>query len=456
VIWPSQDEHIETQSKIAHALASAIEDIARGPAAPIYSSAQIRRALAKFDFHTPMPVDDAATEVIGLLTRGTVHMMHPGYFGLFNPSVTFPGMVADQITAAINPQLAVWSHAAVAVEIERHTIDAVAGLLGWTADQAAGHFTTGGAEANYTAVLIALTRQFPEFGNTGARALSAQPRLYHHAGIGRESVCLVGTDGMGRMSAASLRASISADRQNGRLPFFVGATAGTTNAGMIDPLEDCNHIAHREGLWLHVDAAWGGAGLMSPRVKDLLAGIQAADSVTIDAHKWFAVPMGAGMFLCRENALLGDTFRVSTGYMPTTEAAVDPYTHSVQWSRRFIGLKLFLSLACLGWEGYRAHIEHALDMSNELRTLLAGNGWRVVNDSPLAVTCFTDEQHDADPIAIAEHVVASGNAWISTAQFEGKRVLRTCVTSHLTRREHLAALMTALTNARDDVLIHRM
>jgi len=378
-------------------------------------------------------------------------------------------MVADQITAAINPQLAVWSHAAVAVEIERHTIDAVAGLLGWTADQAAGHFTTGGAEANYTAVLIALTRQFPEFGSTGARALSAQPRLYvsaeshlawlkiaHQAGIGRESVCLVGTDGMGRMSAASLRASISADRQNGRLPFFVGATAGTTNAGMIDPLEDCNHIAHREGLLLHVDAAWGGAGLMSPRVKDRLAGIQAADSVTIDAHKWFAVPMGAGMFLCRENALLGDTFRVSTGYRPTIEAAVDPHTHSVQWSRRFIGLKLFLSLACLGWEGYRAHIEHALDMSNELRTLLAGNGWRVVNDSPLAVICFTDEQHDADPIAITEHVVASGNAWISTAQFEGTRVLRACITSHLTRREHLAALMTALTNARDDVLIHRM
>ena len=93
-------------------------------------------------------------------------------------------------------------------------------------------------------------------------------------------------------------------------------------------------------------------------------------------------------------------------------------------------------------------------MSNELRTLLAGNGWRVVNDSPLAVICFTDEQHDADPIAIAEHVVASGNAWISTAQFEGKRVLRACITSHLTRREHLAALMTALTNAHDDVLEH--
>src|SRR5215831_20715312 len=108
---------------------------------------------------------------------------------------------------------------------------------------------------------------------------------------------------MGRMSAANLHASISADRKNGRLPFFVGATAGTTNAGMSDPLGDCNRIAHREGLWLHVDAAWGGAGLMSPRLKDRLAGIQAADSVTIDAHKWFAVPMGAGMFLCRENAL---------------------------------------------------------------------------------------------------------------------------------------------------------
>ena len=86
--------------------------------------------------------------------------------------------------------------------------------------------------------------------------------------------------------------------------------------------------------------------------------------------------------------------------------------------------------------------------------MLAGNGWRVVNDSPLAVVCFMDEQHDADPIAIAEHVVASGSAWISTAQFEDKRVLRACITSHLTRREHLVALMAALTNARNDVLGH--
>src|SRR5215831_18963631 len=131
VIWLSQGERIDTQSKIAHALASAIGDIAHGPTAPTSSSAQIRRALAKFDFHTPMAVEDAATEVIELLKGRTVHMMHPGYFGLFNPSVTFPGIVADQITAAINPQLAV----------------------------------------------CALTRQFPEFGSTGARALSAQPRL---------------------------------------------------------------------------------------------------------------------------------------------------------------------------------------------------------------------------------------------------------------------------------------
>src|SRR5262244_3100371 len=99
VIWPSQVERIEAQSKIAHALANAIGDIARGPVAPISSSAQIRPALAKFDFQTPMPIDDAATEVIELLKGGTVHMMHPGYFGLFNPSVTFPGLVADQITA---------------------------------------------------------------------------------------------------------------------------------------------------------------------------------------------------------------------------------------------------------------------------------------------------------------------------------------------------------------------
>ena len=159
--------------------------------------------------------------------------------------------------------------------------------------------------------------------------------------------------------------------------------------------------------------------------------------------------MGAGIFLCQDNQLLGETFRVSANYMPSKiEGAVDPYTHSVQWSRRFIGLKLFLSLACMGWEGYRAHVEHALEMASKLRTLLEENSWRVVNDSPLAVICFLDAQGTADPAQVADNVVADGRSWISSVKFEGQVVLRACITSHFTREDHLHNLIDALDQAR--------
>ncbi len=460
--WPEHSSRMGIQTRVGELLSRTVEGLSNRPVVNHISPEEIREELRNFDFHKPMEIGEAAERVVGLLTGGMVHMMHPGYFGLFNPSVLFPGIVADLITASLNPQLAVWSHAPVPVEIERYTIDAIGELCGWEPEVTAGHFTTGGAEANYTAVLMALTRASATYSEIGARAFTGQPRLYvsaeshlawlqiaHQAGIGREAVQLIATDGGGRMNPAFLAAAIDADRTAGDVPVFVAATAGTTNAGMIDPLEDCEAIARAKGLWFHVDAAWGGAGLMSPRSAVHLKGVEKADSITFDAHKWFAVPMGAGMFLCRDNALLGETFRVSASYMPeSTEATIDPYTHSMQWSRRFIGLKLFLTLACIGWDGYRDHVEHALEMSDRLSKHLTAHGWRVVNDSALAVVCFVDDHESTDLAQIAADVVSDGRAWISAAKFEERTVLRACMTSHFTRDEHLHGLIDALNQAR--------
>ena len=219
--WPKREERLALQSQLSEQLANALDAIQAGPAAAQCTPATIRAALSTFDFNTPISLTEVTASVIDLLKSGSVHMMHSGYFGLFNPSVTFPGLVADQIASTINPQLAVWSHAPAAVEIERHTIEAVAGRFGWHSADIAGHFTSGGAEANYTAVLVALTKAFPEFADGGARSLIGQPRLYvsaeshlawlkiaHQAGIGRNAVCLVGTDGTGRMDVAQLEAAI--------------------------------------------------------------------------------------------------------------------------------------------------------------------------------------------------------------------------------------------------------
>ncbi len=270
-------------------------------------------------------------------------------------------------------------------------------------------------------------------------------KIAHQAGIGRSAARLVATDGSGRMSAAALAAAIAADLASGCIPVLIVASAGTTNAGMIDPLPDCAALAQRHGLWYHVDAAWGGAMIASTKLRGVLSGLERADSATIDAHKWFATTMGCGMFLIRDAATLSDVFQVAASYMPSHRASVDPYMNSVQWSRRFLGLRLFLSLASAGWAGHAAHIERAVEQAARIRQGLEAGGWSVVNDSPLAVLAAVPPPALGSPRTIVARVLESGRAWVSLAHFEERDVVRICVTHGETSEQDLSVLLETLT-----------
>jgi glutamate/tyrosine decarboxylase-like PLP-dependent enzyme len=187
-----------------------------------------------------------------------------------------------------------------------------------------------------------------------------------------------------------------------------------------------------EDLWLHADAAWGGAAIISPRLRRHLAGIDAADSITCDAHKWFSVPMGAGMFFCRHSDSVSEAFRVETLFMPAKTAAVhDPYTTSVQWSRRFIGLKLFLALAQHGESGYIDMLEHQARMGEVLRVALKQAGWRIVNKTPLPLVCFTRDGLDITKFLDALH--RRQIAWMSEVRLgDDVAAVRACITSFRT------------------------
>ena len=202
--------------------------------------------------------------------------------------------------------------------------------------------------------------------------------LFNHSFIKAARFCDLGTNGVReietdesfRMSLDALAKQIKRDRADGFAPFFVVATAGTTNAGTIDNLAATAEIAARENLWFHVDAAWGGAAVFVPELKTALDKIERADSITFDAHKWLSVPMGAGIFLTRHAEILSRACRVATDYMPRDAddlGVTDPFVHSMQWSRRFIGLKVFLSLAVAGWSGYEETIRHQTAMGEFLR-----------------------------------------------------------------------------------------
>jgi len=428
-----------------------LQQIALGPIVPHVTAAEVRTHLAThYDFQQPMPLGRLTAEVETMLRNWQVQVTHPRYFGLFNPSVTLASVVADTLVAMYNSQLANWRTAPAPNEIERHTLGWLAAKFGFPGD-AWANFTTGGSEANFSAVVVALTRAFPRFGEDGLRALPAQPTMYltaeaHHSynkiahmtGIGRHAVRVVATDEQSKLDMGDLARQVAEDRRNGFAPFMVVGTGGTTAAGIIDPLPEIGAFCREHDLWFHVDAAWGGGAIVSPRLAPYLAGIELADSVTCDAHKWFSVSMASGMFFCKHPESVAEAFHAEVSYMPgrIPGAPVDPFettnpfTTSFQWSRRFIGLKLFMTIAELGEAGCIEMIEHQTHIGDYLREALVSTGWRIVNATPFPLVCFTRDR--IAPSALLAAMRDEQTAWMSETVIDGVPVIRACITSFRT------------------------
>ncbi len=425
---------------LTRALADAGERIPQGSVVPTFDRDRFREELAAFDFESQRPIEPLLKWTMAHLEEGVVHLNHPRYFGLFNPAPSFPAQCADRIAGTFNPQLASSGSSPVPVAIEAHVIRALA-LRAGLPPESGGHFTTSGSEANYTALVCALTRANPQFATDGVRAFAGPVAMYtsrecqpawfkivHQAGVGRAGLRLIASDGRGRMDCVALGEALERDRAAGIIPVMLSATAGTTGGGMVDPLARCAEIARAHGVWYHIDAAWGGGALCSAKLRGVLAGIETADSITIDAHKWFATTMGCGMFLTRFPGVLSEAFRVDADFMPSNVSSLDPYLTSVQWSRRFMGLRLFLSLAAAGWSGYAAHVERAVAVAAQIAQRLQECGWSIVNDSQLALVCAVPPSGSRAIREIAARVLASGRAWVAASRFEGREVIRICVT----------------------------
>jgi glutamate/tyrosine decarboxylase-like PLP-dependent enzyme len=455
-LFPEGSARESLDDLLTRRLLAAGARVLAGSVVPTVDMERFRSELAGFDFGAPQPIEGLLEWTCTQLEHGVVHMNHPRYFGLFNPAANFPAQLADRIAGAFNPQLASSGSSPVPVAIEAHVIRALAQRAGLPSESA-GHFTTAGSEANYTALVCALTRAEPRFADEGVRAFSGPVAMYtsrecqpawfkivHQAGIGRNALRLIDTDARGQMRPQALAAALASDRAAGIVPVMISATAGTTGGGMIDPLVPCADLARAQGLWYHVDAAWGGAALCSPRLRTLLDGIERADSLTIDAHKWFATTMGCGMFITRFPAVQSEAFRVATDFMPSTVSALDPYLNSVQWSRRFMGLRLFLSLAAAGWQGYAQHVERAVEVIALIGQQLAARGWSVRNDSQLAVLCVTPPPGYPPIREIVRRVLASHRAWVAATKFAGEEVIRICATHGEITAADMAELVETL------------
>jgi len=459
----NSDDPRQMFRRVADLAADHVNGRRKAPVSTPPDRESLRKQVEAFDFKSARDPVEVADTLFHLLRDHGIRTDHPRHFGLFNPTPLNAAIAGDIVAAAANPQLAVWGHGPAATDVERHLISFFSRLI-WPASEEAGAFTSGGSEANGTAVLAALARRYPDWAEHGVAALGRAPAIYvsaqahlawikiaRAAGLGSSAVKLVQTkDGLS-LDGDTLRAAIAADPESD--PVLIVATAGTTAHGSIDDIAGLAAVGREHDCHVHVDAAWAGAVLLDPKHRFVLDGIEQADSVTIDPHKWLAVTMGTGLYLAREWGPLATAFAVSTGYMPPASHNRDAYVHSQQWSRRFSGARLFLAMAALGVDGYAEMIDRQFALGDRLKSALSATGWRILNHTPLPVVCFVPED-GTDVKAIEQGITASGEAWLSSVDLGGRPCLRACITSSETTEQDVDLLVSLLDRVREDV--HRM
>ncbi|HEY3174708.1 MAG TPA: pyridoxal-dependent decarboxylase [Candidatus Polarisedimenticolia bacterium] len=423
-------------------------------------------------FDEPLP--EEGTDPFALLADvrdrvipGSFHLGSPAYFGLFNPTPTVIGIFADAIASTINQNMAAWSHGPAGSQIEKTVIRWMCDLVG-LGPGAFGTLTSGGTLANVTAMKVALNEKVPEVRRIGVAAAEARPTFYvstqaHYSidrladllGLGHEGMRKIECDAGARIIPAALERRILADRDAARLPFCVVGIAGTTTSGAIDPLPELADICARHRLWFHVDAAWGGAARLSRAHSGLLAGIERADSVTLDPHKWFSVPYTAGAIVTKDGGALRRTFGVTPLYTTDRVFAehedLNFFQHGVAGSRRLDALKVWLSLRQHGRRGYEEAVNRQVELAEYLaRRVSASSDLELMSKPSLGVACFRfvppalkgdDAALDALQMTIQHTVERAGRAWISTSDLAGRRVIRACVTSYLSRERHVDRML---------------
>jgi glutamate/tyrosine decarboxylase-like PLP-dependent enzyme len=429
---------------------------------PVTNSAplpgEIERWLERFDFEQPKTAEETVRSCVELITQWGVNCTHPRYFGWLIPTPTPASVAADLVVSALNPQLAVWVKSPGPIAAEQFLIRKV-GLAFGLGEQRGGTFTSGGTESNLTALILALDgriagyRERGLFGLTNRLAIYASPeahksmeRVARVAGLGAESLRVVGTAGDLTLRPESLQQCIERDLAEGWEPLMVVGNAGSTNAGMIDPLDAIAEVCARHRLWFHVDAAWGGAAAFSDKLRPALHGLGRASSVTFDPHKWLSTPLGTGMLLCAERERLPQAFGISAHY---ATADADPYRQSLQWSRRFIGLRVLMALLAESWSGVARRVERHAVLADTFREWLRAEGWMLLNQTPLPILCIAlparagsvdARQYDA----WAQAINARGRVRVSSTRVAGQAALRVCICSHLTENDDLRILMAEL------------
>ncbi len=461
------DEFRELGYQLVDQIAGFLETLPNRPVSPDATPTDLRKLLGNNSL--PEQGTDAATlldEAAELLFNHSTLTGHPRFWGYIVGAPSPIGALADLLAAAVNPNVGGWAVAPIATEIESQTIRWLAELIGYPAN-CGGVLVSGGNVANFTPFIAARKAKTNwDVRKTGMVAGEGQRlRVYVSGethtwiqkaadlfGLGTESIRWLPTDDKLRMDVNILRKQIQEDAARGDLPFMVVGTAGTTAVGAIDPLPEIAAVCREHNLWFHVDGAYGAFAAMLPDAPHALKGISEADSVALDPHKWLYAPLEAGCVLVRDSQSLIDAFSYHPDYYLLT-GKINYFEHSLQNSRGFRALKVWLAIRQVGRDGYRQMIGEDVRLAKELHRLAEAHPELEAFTHSLSITTFRYVPSDLEAgqeaveaylnqlnSEILDRMFAKGEAYLSNAIIKGIFALRLCIVNFRTSLEDMQAL----------------
>ncbi|MEQ8423977.1 MAG: pyridoxal-dependent decarboxylase [Cyclobacteriaceae bacterium] len=415
---------------------------------------------------------ELVTFAIENLQASTIHNQNASNFGVYGNGVSSLAIVTEAVVAAFNPQLANWIQSPFASALETYMIETFGTKFGYEPGKLDGIFTLNEAEAFQTAILTALNHKIPSFTDEGLSSLPKAPVLYvskqthpsflkaaRCCGIGSAYVTVVPNDRDQYMDTAALDQLIRDDLQKGLTPFMIAGTAGSIISGSIDPILEITAIAKHFKLWSHVDVGFGASALFLNNLNVLLEGIELADSISFDVAKFLSLPSDSCVLVTRHAHALHQTFSHDDIYIPADSFAKptnDYATKSMQWSRRFAGLKAFTSLAQLGWKEYEQIHRRQCYLAMFLREKLTEGGWTIMNQTHLPVVCFSKPEYTVQDLSwINQEVISSGRAWVSLASIDETYCIRASVTNFKMTELDIIDLVDSLEEATETIWLRQ-
>ena len=425
---------------------------------PDLTTAAVREAVALDVPDEPMRQDELLVYLRRAVLDYSLKTGHPAHLAYVTGSGTVPGAAADLLASGLNANVGGWLLSPAATEIELQLVRWFAARLGLP-DTAGGMIVAGGGIANFIALKCA--RDATAGPEARKRGVTERLALYcseeAHITIERAADLIgLGTDAVRYVEADELEQAIEDDRSAGIRPAAVVATAGTTSTGHIEPLPQLADVAQRYGLWFHVDAATGGALLLSDRLRPRLAGIERADSVTLDPHKWMYTPLGSGCIVVRDIASLERSFSVYAAYVHEDEdvdRGVNLGFRGPQFSRGFDALKVWVSLLAHGRHAYARRIEHDIELTDYLASRVAEHPEFELVSTGLSICCFryrptgVDDEDELNRLneSLLTALQVDGRVYPSNAVVDGRFCLRTCIVNFRTEAEDLDRVLDVAT-----------